>query len=87
MRTILFLLCITFKIQAQEIRFPVKASSNKKYLVDQNGKAVFINGCASWRLPYALTLKEVKQYLVNRKANGFNAVMIHITRILTRSMI
>ena len=79
MRTILFLLLMAAKIHAQTIQFPVKASNNKKYLADQAGKPVFLNGCASWRLTYALTFQEARQYLKDRKAKGFNAVMIHIT--------
>ena len=78
MRIIVILLLMVFKICAQNIQFPLKASPNKKYVVDQTGEPVFLNGFVSWRLIYALPFNQAKQYLVDRKAKGFNAIMIHI---------
>ncbi len=62
----------------QNIVFPLKASADKKYLVDQNNKAVFLNGCSSWDLTYAVTYNEAKEYLLDRKAKKFNALLLHI---------
>ena len=73
------LILITTGSFAQDIAFPLKASSNQKYLVDQKNTPVFLNGCASWRLPFDVTYKEAKAYVLDRKSKKFNAVLIHIT--------
>ncbi len=78
MRNIFFLCCIVCKLQAQQINFPVKTSANKKHLVDQNNKPLFLKGCATWRLGYAVTLDQAKTFLKDRRRNGFNSVMIQI---------
>jgi len=62
-----------------QINFPLKASQDTKYLVDQNDRPVFLNGCASWRLPYALSYADAKKFLIDRKAKKFNAVLVQVT--------
>lgn len=73
------LLFIFSEIAAQPVSFPLKASENKKYLVDQKNKPVFLNGTATWRLSYAVTYTEAKEYLADRKAKGYNSLIIEIT--------
>jgi len=79
-RTVLYLLILAaVAARSQDIQFPLKASPNKKYLVDQSGTPVFLNGCAVWRLPYAVTYDEAKFFLLDRKAKKFNAVVIEVS--------
>lgn len=72
-------LFVFFQSQAQDIAFPLKSSSNKRYIIDQNGKPVFLNGCSSWDLPFALHYAEAKKFLTDRKAKGFNAVLVRLS--------
>jgi Protein of unknown function (DUF4038)/Putative collagen-binding domain of a collagenase len=65
-------------VNAQTISFPLKANADKKYLVDQSGKPVFLNGCASWHLSFAVSYNEAKQFLLDRKAKNFNTLMVQI---------
>jgi hypothetical protein len=51
-------------INAQNIAFPLKASTDKKYLVDQNNKPVFLNGCSAWHMTYAVSYDEAKAFLL-----------------------
>lgn len=61
---------------AQEIKFPLKASADKKYIVDQNNSPVFLNGCSVWNLPFAVSYPEAKDYLIKLKTKKFNTVLI-----------
>ena len=79
MKNIFILLLLSGSVHAQEIQFPLKASSNKKYLVDQANKPVFLKGDAAWRLSYNVPLAEVKEYLIDRKQKGFNTIIVEIT--------
>ena len=63
---------------AQVVSFPLKASADKKYLVDQSGDPFFLNGCSTWYLPYALNYDDAKQFLLKARSKSFNTVMIHI---------
>lgn len=79
MKWTLLLLLSFAEANAQNISFPLKASSNKHYLTDERGKPVFLNGCASWRLSYAVPYSEAKLFLERIKTMGFNALIIEIT--------
>lgn len=79
MTKIILLLLIIAEVGAQPVVFPLTASASKKYLIDQNSKPVFLHGDASWRLSYNVTLRETKQYLEDRKAKGYNTLVIEIT--------
>jgi len=75
---LLLLFAAPFTIHAQTISFPLQASADKKYLIDQSGNPVFLNGCASWHLPFTLNYADAKKFLLNRKSRNFNTIMIHI---------
>ncbi|MEO8764686.1 MAG: DUF4038 domain-containing protein [Ginsengibacter sp.] len=79
MKKALFLLLFFSKVSAQSISFPLKSCTNKHNLVDQDNKPVFLNGCAAWRLSYAVTFEEAKKFLTDRKAKGFNSLIVEIT--------
>jgi len=63
---------------AQTISFPLKASADKKYLVDQAGTPVFLNGCAAWHLTFTLNYADAKKILLDRKSKNFNSILLHI---------
>jgi len=71
--------CFSALTSFSQFKFPLKASEDKKYLVEQNGKPFFLNGCSLWRMPYAITYEEVKFLLEDRKKNNFNAIEIMIS--------
>lgn len=58
--------------------FPLRVSSNGRYLVDQNNKPFRIQGEAAWSLIANLTYAEAERYLSNRQAKGFNTVLVEL---------
>lgn len=72
--------CLLFSVaNGQPLSFPLKASADKHYIVDQQEHPVFLAGCASWRLGYNVRYNEVRQFLQERKSKGFNSLIIEIT--------
>ena len=78
MRLLVLLLLLAQSLYSQTVRFPLKASSNKKYLAGIDNTPVYLNGCASWRLLFALRYDEAEGFLKDRKSAGFNAFMVQI---------
>src|SRR5687768_3730556 len=64
---------------AQEYKFPLKISSSRRYLVDQNGKPFFYNGDTGWMLFVKLNKQEVLDYLVDRKNKRFTVIQTMLT--------
>ncbi len=58
--------------------FPLKVSSNKRHLVDQNNVPFLLQGDAGWSLIVALTKQEVETYLSKRSQQGFNTIMVNL---------
>jgi hypothetical protein len=58
--------------------YPLKVSSNGRYLVDQNNKPFRIQGDSAQSLIANLTLAEADKYLADRQAKGFNTVNINL---------
>jgi hypothetical protein len=77
MLSILFFAALN--ISAQQILFPLKASENKKYIVDANNNPVFLKGCATWRIGYNVTIKETKRFLEDRKSKDYNTLLVQIS--------
>ncbi len=69
---IVILLLTVIKIQAQ-VKFPVKISSDKHYLVDQNNKPFPILGRTAWFIA-SQTDSNYKYFLDNTIAHGHNAI-------------
>ncbi len=65
---------------ASELRFPVRASANGRYLVDARGAPFLLHGDTSWSLINQLTREEVEEYLENRRHKGFNAILTTLIR-------
>ena len=57
--------------------FPIRASADGRYLVDDKGKPFFYHADTAWALFKKLTLREAGEYLDDRKARGFTAVHVH----------
>ena len=75
---VLLFLCSSF-VNSQVIQFPLKASADRHYIVDQNNKPVFLKGCAAWRIGYNVSYTDSKNFLADRKSKGFNALIVEIT--------
>lgn len=58
--------------------FPLVVSPNRRYLVDQNGRPFQIRGCSGWCAAVQLTRPQVDAYLDDRKARGFNSILIEV---------
>ena len=74
--TIAFLLLYCLRSQAQ-VPFDqgrIIASPDGHYLQHANGQPFFWLGDTAWELFHRLTLKEIIQYLNNRKSKGFNVI-------------
>jgi hypothetical protein len=59
--------------------FPLRVSPDGRYLVDSDGAPFRIQGEAMWDAPFSLTLAELRAYLDDRKARGFNTLLTDLT--------
>ena len=57
---------------------PLKVSSNGRYLVDQNNKPFLVVGDTAWSLIAQLTETDIDRYLADRRARGFNSVIVNL---------
>jgi len=57
---------------------PFRISENRRSLVGQDGTPFLLQGDAAWSLIANLTREEAAQYLQDRKAKGFNAVLVNL---------
>lgn len=57
---------------------PVRVEASKRYLLDAAGKPFFINGDTAWSLMVQLTREQADQYLEDRRAKGFTAVLVSL---------
>jgi hypothetical protein len=58
--------------------FPLRASANQRYLVDQNGQPFLIHGDTAWSLITGISEAEADAYLANRAEKGFNALIVNL---------
>ena len=58
--------------------YPATVSRNHRYLVDQSGDPYMIVGDSAWSLSTNLTPAEMSTYFANRKAHGFNTVLVGV---------
>jgi len=58
--------------------FPLKVSQDGRYLVDREGRPFFVHGDTPWSLTHNLTYEEAVRYMENRRAKGFNALILSI---------
>ena len=57
---------------------PLRISENHRYLVDARGEPFFLQADAAWSLIANTTREETIRYLENRRAKGFNAVVVNL---------
>jgi hypothetical protein len=58
--------------------YPLKQSSNKRYLVDRNNVPFLIVGDSAWSLVTNLSEADAATYFANRQARGFNSVLLSV---------
>ena len=58
--------------------FPLRAETGKRHLVDATGKPFFMNGDTAWSLIAQLRKEDVEIYLQDRKARGFNTILVSL---------
>src|SRR5258705_472946 len=75
---VLIFLSTSCTVERGTVAWPLKASANGRYLVDQNNKPFFINGDSPQRLMGSLSEADAETYFANREKYGINAVWIHL---------
>jgi hypothetical protein len=63
---------------ADRVLFPLSVAPSKSYLLDAAGRPFLIHGEAAWSLIAALTREKAEVYLDDRRARGFNAVLVSL---------
>lgn len=63
---------------SEATRYPLAASANRRYLVDQDGKPQFMAADTAWNLFARLTPSEAAHYLDVRKSQGFNTILVSV---------
>jgi hypothetical protein len=58
--------------------FPLRLSAERSHLEDRQGKPVLLHGEAAWSMFVELELGEAEAYLDDRRARGFNAVIVNL---------
>jgi hypothetical protein len=58
--------------------YPLKVSANRRFLVDQQEQPLLVHGDTPWSLFSALNEAQVEQYLADRAAKGFNALIANL---------
>lgn len=62
----------------QGYTFPLALDAGGTYLVDQRGRPFFLNGDTAWSLVVNTTQSEATQYLEDRAAKGYNAIIVNL---------
>jgi hypothetical protein len=60
------------------VAYPLKVSNNHRYLVDQNAVPFLVAGDSAWSLIVNLTEAQAATYFADRKADGFNTVLLSV---------
>ena len=61
-----------------QVKYPLKISTNKRYLVDQEDSPFFLQGEAPWSLIVGVTKEDAEMYLANRSKKRFNAILVNL---------
>src|SRR5262245_1396962 len=86
--TVTFTLCVAGEVQSGEPQlsakpadfpaYPLKASDNGRYLVDQNGTPTLLVGDSPHSLFVNLSLGEADAYFANRASYGINGLWVEV---------
>jgi hypothetical protein len=66
------------RVAATNDRFPLSLSANRRFLIDASGKPLFLLGDTAWSLIAQLRREEAELYLDDRRARGFNAILVNL---------
>ena len=69
--------CLAFNNRVRGIE-PLSVSSNQRYLVDSQGRPVFLQGDAAWSLVTAVNLNDAQTYLEDRAERSFDAIIVSL---------
>ena len=58
--------------------FPLSVGPGERYLVDAAGRPFLIHGDTAWSLIAQLTREDVELYLDDRRARGFNTILVNL---------
>lgn len=74
LQIVLLFIFLTGAVVAQNKTGALKVTPNGHYLQYEDGRPFFWLGDTAWELFHRLTLDEIKTYLNNRQAKGFNVI-------------
>jgi hypothetical protein len=63
---------------AASASYPLRVDGAGRRLVDAQGRPFFVVGDAAWSLIVRLTREEATRYLTDRRARGFNTVLVNL---------
>jgi len=69
---------VTVNPVSSGVVFPLHVEPGKRYLVDADGKPFLIQGDSPWSLIVQLNQAEVDLYLDDRRARGFNTLLVNL---------
>jgi hypothetical protein len=58
--------------------FPLRVAANGRHLVDSSGRPFLLHGDTAWSLIVQLPREGVERYLGDRRARGFNALLVNL---------
>jgi hypothetical protein len=58
--------------------FPLRVAAGRRHLEDRNGRPFLLHGDTAWSLIAQLRLEEAEAYLQDRRARGFNAILVNL---------
>lgn len=63
-------------------RFPLSISPDRRRFVDADGQPFLVQGDAAWSIIANLTLEDAVRYLDDRRAKGFNTILVNLVEHL-----
>jgi hypothetical protein len=70
--------CEPLNASPETLTFPLRVHQGARYLEDAAGRPFFMQGDAAWSLIAQLTREEADLYLQDRKARGFNTILVNL---------
>jgi hypothetical protein len=65
-------------VTVTDVALPLRVAPDRRHLVDQEGRALLIQGDAPWSLIVNTTYEDAAWFLDQRRAQGFNLVLINL---------
>ncbi len=63
---------------SRHVKYPLKISSNKRFLVDQEEIPFLLQGEAPWSLFVEVSREDAEHYLANRNKKRFNVILVNL---------